>query len=125
LLPPDAAAARDRELRGARIWGAWLGREFARAYTVRLRELRPDLLPTNLADAELVLRSWLLEKALYEIRYELNSRPDWVEIPLRAALSILSRSGAADALTGAVAGAGASEVGASLTDVQGRKERGQ
>ena len=25
----------------------------------------------------------LLEKALYELRYELNSRPDWVRIPLR------------------------------------------
>ena len=42
-----------------------------------------------MADAELVLRSWVLEKALYEVRYELNSRPDWVDIPLRAVLTIL------------------------------------
>jgi hypothetical protein len=31
----------------------------------------------------------VLEKALYEIRYELNSRPDWADIPIRAVLNIL------------------------------------
>jgi len=29
------------------------------------------------------LTTMLLEKALYELRYELNTRPDWVRIPLR------------------------------------------
>jgi maltose alpha-D-glucosyltransferase/alpha-amylase len=89
LLPPDRNVARDREIRGAGIWGAWIGREFVRGYTARLREIRPDLLPADRADAELVLRSWVLEKALYEVRYELNSRPDWVDIPLRAVIWIL------------------------------------
>jgi maltose alpha-D-glucosyltransferase/alpha-amylase len=86
---PTAAAARDRHATGAVVWGGWLGREFVRAYVIRLRELRPDLLPADPADAELVLRSWVLEKALYEVRYELNSRPDWAEIPLRAVAAIL------------------------------------
>jgi maltose alpha-D-glucosyltransferase/alpha-amylase len=36
-----------------------------------------------------VLRGWVLEKALYEVGYELNSRPDWVDIPLHAVLAIL------------------------------------
>ncbi|HEY2587172.1 MAG TPA: maltose alpha-D-glucosyltransferase, partial [Tepidisphaeraceae bacterium] len=90
LLPPDGSPAfRDRELRGASVWGAWLGREFVREYVVRMREIRPDLLPVELRDTELILRSWVLEKALYEVRYELNSRPDWVDIPLRAVLHIL------------------------------------
>jgi maltose alpha-D-glucosyltransferase / alpha-amylase len=79
----------DRERRGANIWSAWLSREFVRDYTLRLRALRPDLVSPDLADAELVLRCWVLEKALYEIGYELNSRPDWVDIPLRATISIL------------------------------------
>ncbi|RZI83991.1 MAG: maltose alpha-D-glucosyltransferase [Rubrivivax sp.] len=30
-----------------------------------------------------------LEKALYELRYELNNRPDWVRIPLQGILGIL------------------------------------
>jgi maltose alpha-D-glucosyltransferase/alpha-amylase len=90
LMPPEGSAGhRERDLRGAAIWGAWLGREFVRSYAMRLRDLRHDLLPAELADAELVLRSWVLEKALYEVRYELNSRPDWADIPLRAVLAIL------------------------------------
>jgi maltose alpha-D-glucosyltransferase/alpha-amylase len=99
LMHPDAGGRRggrgltsvggERHVRGAVIWGAWLGREFVRAYTVRLREVRPDMLPPATADAELLLRSWVLEKALYEVRYELNSRPDWVDIPLRAVAAIL------------------------------------
>jgi maltose alpha-D-glucosyltransferase/alpha-amylase len=30
-----------------------------------------------------MLRVFLLEKAIYELGYELNNRPDWVMIPLR------------------------------------------
>jgi maltose alpha-D-glucosyltransferase/alpha-amylase len=124
LLPPDGAATvRDRELRGARIWGAWLGREYVRAYTVRLRELRGDLIPAKLEDAELVLRSWVLEKALYEITYELNSRPDWVDIPLRAVMTIVDLPQQATAVSGAVAST--TETKPNLEDVHGRQERGQ
>jgi maltose alpha-D-glucosyltransferase/alpha-amylase len=34
----------------------------------------------------------LLEKALYELRYELNMRPDWVDIPLRGILDLVKPS---------------------------------
>ena len=30
-----------------------------------------------------------LEKAIYELRYELNNRPEWVRIPLRGILEVL------------------------------------
>jgi maltose alpha-D-glucosyltransferase/alpha-amylase len=33
----------------------------------------------------------MLEKALYELRYELGNRPDWVQIPLRGILDLLGR----------------------------------
>jgi maltose alpha-D-glucosyltransferase/alpha-amylase len=82
-------ALRDRQVRAAVAASAWLSREFVRAYAIRVRELRPDLIPQNRADGEMVLHAWVLEKALYEIRYELNSRPDWADIPLRAVLNIL------------------------------------
>ena len=36
-----------------------------------------------------LLDLFLLEKALYEVRYELQNRPDWVVIPLRGILSLL------------------------------------
>jgi maltose alpha-D-glucosyltransferase/alpha-amylase len=88
LLAPDSSRnARDRQ--GANLWTAWLSHEFVRAYIIRLWALRPDLVWPNMVDAELVLRCWVLEKALYEVGYELNSRPDWVDIPLRAIVAIL------------------------------------
>ncbi len=133
LMPPDnRAATADRDKRGAELWGSWLGREFVRAYTLRLGEVAPALLPPDTRDAELLLRGWVLEKALYEVRYELNSRPDWAEIPLRAILSILGPSSAGAATTAGTAGIAAatdSDVtnqGSEIpTDITGRKERGQ
>jgi maltose alpha-D-glucosyltransferase / alpha-amylase len=38
-----------------------------------------------------LLRLHLLAKALYEIDYEANNRPDWIETPVRGVLSILSQ----------------------------------
>ena len=32
----------------------------------------------------MLLESYLLEQALYEVGYELNHRPDWVRIPVQA-----------------------------------------
>jgi maltose alpha-D-glucosyltransferase/alpha-amylase len=45
--------------------------------------------PGNDSDLELLLRFFLLEKVVYEIGYELNNRPDWVEIPMRGLLSLM------------------------------------
>ncbi|MCD6024241.1 MAG: 1,4-alpha-glucan branching enzyme [Fibrobacteria bacterium] len=36
-----------------------------------------------------LLDLFILEKAVYELHYELNNRPDWVEIPLRGLLNLL------------------------------------
>jgi maltose alpha-D-glucosyltransferase/alpha-amylase len=40
-----------------------------------------------------LLRLHLLGKALYEINYEADNRPDWIETPVRGLLSILNRQG--------------------------------
>ncbi len=37
-----------------------------------------------------LLSLFLLEKALYELRYELSNRPDWIDIPLRGVLDVVS-----------------------------------
>jgi trehalose synthase-fused probable maltokinase len=44
------------------------------------------------ATNKFLLDVFLLQKALYEVAYELNNRPDWVYIPLRGILSLFSRS---------------------------------
>ena len=46
--------------------------------------------PSDAAHARGLINLFTLEKALYELRYELNNRPDWVAIPLRGILALTS-----------------------------------
>jgi predicted trehalose synthase len=39
-----------------------------------------------------LLDGLLLEKAIYELRYEMNNRPDWVKIPIAGILQLLESS---------------------------------
>jgi trehalose synthase-fused probable maltokinase len=45
--------------------------------------------PADLAQATDLLRLFVIEKALYEIGYELANRPDWTDIPLAGVLAIV------------------------------------
>jgi len=45
--------------------------------------------PQNQTDLQVLLEAYLLDKAVYEIGYELNNRPDWVVIPIRGIKHIL------------------------------------
>jgi maltose alpha-D-glucosyltransferase/alpha-amylase len=45
--------------------------------------------PNNFDDFQILLEAYLLDKAVYEIGYELNNRPDWVVIPIRGIKHIL------------------------------------
>ena len=49
-----------------------------------------NFFPASAEDRELLLNFYLLNKAVYEMGYELNNRPDWVEIPLSAIVYLLS-----------------------------------
>ena len=51
-----------------------------------------SFLPAQRAEFARLLDAFLLEKALYEIAYELNNRPAWLGIPLRGAVEILRRT---------------------------------
>jgi 4-alpha-glucanotransferase len=44
-------------------------------------------------EAERLIAFFALEKALYEVAYELANRPDWVAIPLRAVFDLLTVEG--------------------------------
>jgi len=46
--------------------------------------------PQNTEDLQIMLEAYLLDKAVYEIGYELNHRPDWVVIPIRGIKHILN-----------------------------------
>ena len=51
-----------------------------------------SLVPVTRAEFARLLDAFLLEKALYEVGYELNNRPAWLGIPLRGAVQILRGS---------------------------------
>jgi maltose alpha-D-glucosyltransferase/alpha-amylase len=51
------------------------------------------LIPSNRDEIDLLLDTHVLEKAIYEIAYELNNRPDWVTIPLRGVTRVLKIAG--------------------------------
>jgi maltose alpha-D-glucosyltransferase/alpha-amylase len=45
-------------------------------------------LPSDITEFQKLLDLFLLDKALYEVLYELNARPDWVRIPLLGIMSL-------------------------------------
>ncbi|UOA08423.1 maltose alpha-D-glucosyltransferase [Methylobacter sp. S3L5C] len=69
-----------------RAWEAEVCRSFLAAY--ELAAHISGLTETDTPQRGL-LDLFLLEKALYELRYELNGRPDWIAIPLCGILSLL------------------------------------
>src|SRR3954454_24567097 len=51
------------------------------------------LWPDRTEDAKAMLDFFLLEKALYEVEYELSYRPAWVSVPLQGVLRVLQEGG--------------------------------
>ena len=48
------------------------------------------IIPQQKEDLETLIQTFLLQKAVYELNYELNNRPGWVMVPLRGIKSIMS-----------------------------------
>ncbi|HLJ45971.1 MAG TPA: putative maltokinase [Bryobacteraceae bacterium] len=72
----------------AAFWTAWVSRAFVAAYFGRANG--HPFLPDNEHERKLLFDVFLLEKALYEVAYELNNRPDWVGIPLRGVAAVMA-----------------------------------
>jgi maltose alpha-D-glucosyltransferase/alpha-amylase len=71
----------------ADIWATRAGQVFLKTYLEKAANA--SFIPKEQEDLRLLLRSFLILKALYELRYELNNRPKWVGIPLRGILSLI------------------------------------
>jgi trehalose synthase-fused probable maltokinase len=71
----------------AEVWERWTTAAFLREY---FAEVKGSLfLPANADQRDELLRLFVLEKALYELNYEINNRPDWLRIPLSGICRLL------------------------------------
>jgi maltose alpha-D-glucosyltransferase/alpha-amylase len=61
-------------------WSTWMGAVFLAEYGQVAAE--GAFLPADRDQQRVLLECYLMEKALYELGYELNNRPHWVAIPL-------------------------------------------
>ena len=88
LRSEHAPAGRLAELHSwSRFWADSVSAVFLKSYLSTAGSA--SWVPQSQEDLELQLTTMLLEKALYELRYEMNLRPDWVRIPLRGILDLV------------------------------------
>ncbi len=84
-------SVRKEDLRGlepwARYWRAWVSAAFLKGYLEAAQDAA--FVPARTEDLRALLTAQLLEKALHEVGFELESRPEWVRIPLAAILELL------------------------------------
>ena len=75
--------------RWADLWYRQMSGVFLQSY-LRTSDHAP-FIPPREEDLQVMLEAYLLDKAIYEVGYELNNRPDWVVIPIRGIKHILEK----------------------------------
>jgi len=89
----SGTAMRDRYMEAADRWTFWASAAFLGGYLEIAHGT--DLIPDTDAEIAVSLEAQLFDKALYELRYELGNRPDWVHLPLLGVRSLIeAREGA-------------------------------
>ena len=74
--------------RWADLWYRQMSATFLESYLATTAGA--SFMPLKGADLTVLLEAYLLDKAVYEVGYELNHRPDWVVIPVRGIKHILN-----------------------------------
>ncbi|MFA4915096.1 MAG: maltose alpha-D-glucosyltransferase [Syntrophales bacterium] len=69
------------------LWYKYVSGVFLGSYLNTTKDAA--FIPADVADIDVLLKAFLLEKAVYEVSYELNNRPDWVIIPLKGIKDLL------------------------------------
>ena len=83
------------ELRGtmeakAEEWRMWVSAQYLGQYLARSADA--GFLPDTQEEMEILLPAYLMEKAVYELGYEMNNRPDWINIPLTGIEQLLDET---------------------------------
>jgi maltose alpha-D-glucosyltransferase/alpha-amylase len=88
LLNEEIYAERDQAELAARAdhWYKMVSAAYLDAYFVACGDA--TFLPVSAKDRKTLLDLFVLEKAIYEVAYELNSRPAWLGVPLGGVLGV-------------------------------------
>jgi len=87
FLSPRARPDQGESFARAANWYRTVSGAFLDAYRGVMAQT-PGLLPAGREEERALLDLFLLEKAAYELNYELNNRPDWAAIPIRGLLDL-------------------------------------
>ena len=68
----------------ARVWLTWSSAAFLKGYFTAVGAAL--FIPAEPSQRDDLLQLFIVDKALYELNYELNNRPDWLRIPIRGIL---------------------------------------
>ncbi len=101
---PEDAGLAGRLAPWAENWEEGVRRAFLAGYLAETWERGASFLPRDRETLEAVLRAYELDKAVYELEYEMQNRPAWVRIPLeglRRAAAAAPKPKAAPAVAGA------------------------
>jgi len=71
----------------ARFWQLWVSATYLKSYLQFMADI--PVLPQSREGMRVILDAYILDKAMYEVNYELNNRPDWVALPLQGILQML------------------------------------
>jgi len=77
---PISAMDDGRMTAWARLWQTWSSWAFLKEY-IAVAGSAP-FMPKNPDEMRVLLNAFQMEKAVYEVGYELNNRPDWLRVPL-------------------------------------------
>ena len=72
----------------SKFWARWVSAIYLKSYLQAAQGA--SFLPTNEADLQMMMDVFLLRTAVYELGYELNHRPDSVNIPLQGILELVN-----------------------------------
>jgi maltokinase len=85
------AASAVEWLRGAAAPPGWEERARSEFLDGYMATIDPTIVPAGREAFDKLLAVFELEKAVYELRYELNTRPDWVRIPVAGIVRLLEQ----------------------------------
>ncbi|MDG6996714.1 MAG: maltose alpha-D-glucosyltransferase [Nitrososphaerota archaeon] len=85
---------KDKLKKLVQVWSNAISRVYLSSYADTVKG--SGIIPSKTESLSLMLDAYLFEKAIYEVGYELNNRPDWAIIPIRGIIDLINTSNATE-----------------------------